>query len=108
MVLYVVGNNINAEWMRDHNDKLMIKAYQALWAGTSQKRKEKPKLHILDCKSSTDFKAEMKKLASISLFNRKHIDAIWPRAQAFKSHFMAIFAGIHLTFLMSLWEKLLL
>ena len=110
MVLYEVdGNYIDAELMRDHSDKSMIKAYQALWARTTRMRKENPKLHILDNEASAAFKAEIRKNCEYQLVPPDtHRRNLAERAiQTFKSHFIAILAGVDPTFPMSLWDRLL-
>ncbi len=110
MIFYTVdGNYINAEPMRDHSDKQMIKAYHALWERTTRKLKEKPKMHILDNEASAAFKAEIRKNCELQLVPPDtHRRNLAERAiQTFKSHFISVLAGVDPTFPMSLWDRLL-
>ena len=110
MIYYDVdGNYIDAEPMRDHNDKSMIKAYQALWERTTRKSREKPKMHILNNEASAAFKAEIRKNCEYQLVPPDtHRRNLAERAiQTFKSHFISILAGVDPTFPMSLWDWLL-
>jgi hypothetical protein len=110
MIYYHVdGNYIDAEPMRDHNDKSMIKAYRALWERTTRKSKEKPTMHILDNEASANFKTEIRKNCEYQLVPPDtHQRNLAERAiQTFKSHFISILAGVDPTFPMSLWDRLI-
>ena len=109
MVFYDVNTNyINVEPMKDHRDNSMIQAYQNLWARTMQNQKEKPSLHILDNEASTNFKTAIKTNCNLQLIPPDtHQQSLAERAiQTFKSHFIAILAGVDPTFPMNLWDHL--
>jgi hypothetical protein len=109
MVYYNVdANYINAEPMRNHSDSLMIQAYRLLWARTTRNCKEKPSMHILDNEASVAFKPEIKKNCDFQLIppdtHRRNLAEI--AIQTFKSHFIAILAGVNPSFPMNLWDRL--
>ena len=109
MVYYDVdANYIDAEPMRNHTDLAMIRAYQSLWGRTTKNCKETPNMHILDNEASTAFKAEIKKNCNLQLVPPDtHRRNLAERAiQTFKSHFIAILAGVDSTFPMNLWDRL--
>ena len=70
----------------------------------------KPTTHLLDNEASEEFKAEIRKNGTIQLVPPdKHQQNLPERAiQTFKNHFKAILAGVDDSFLMRLWDKLLL
>ncbi len=110
MIFYEVdGNYIDAEPMRDHNENVLIKAYEALWVRTTRKRQDKPTLHILDNEASAAFKAAIRKNCDLQLVPPDtHRRNLAERAiQTFKSHFISILAGVDPSFPMSLWDRLL-
>ena len=109
MVYYDVdANYIDAEPIRNHADPQMIVAYQKLWARTNRGRKIKPSLHILDNEASETFKAEIRKNCILQLVPPDtHRRNLAERAiQTFKSHFIAILAGVDPSFPMNLWDRL--
>jgi hypothetical protein len=69
----------------------------------------KPTTHLLDNKSSEEFKAEIRKKCTIQLVPPdNHQQNLAEQAiQPFKNHFKAILAGISDSFTMRLWDKLL-
>ena len=110
MVYYDVDANcIDVEPLRNHSDKQMISAYQALWERTNRGRKTKPKLHILDNEASSAFKTAIKENCDLQLVPPDtHRRNLAERAiQTFKSHFIAILAGVDPSFPMNLWDRLL-
>jgi hypothetical protein len=110
MVYYDVdGHYIDDEQMKDHNEKSMIKAYQALMACTTRNCKTKPKLHILDNKASVAFKAEIQKKCELRLImpDTHCLNLAERTFQTFKSHLILILAGVDPKFPMSLWDRLL-
>jgi hypothetical protein len=86
----------------------MIPAYKALWERTNRGRKIKPQLHILDNEASSGFKAAIRENCDLQLVPPDtHQRNLAERAiQTFKSHFIAILAGIDPSFPMSLWDWL--
>ena len=68
----------------------------------------KPKLHILDNEASDAFKAAIKENCDLQLVPPDtHRRNLAERAiQTFKSHFIAILAGVDPTFPMNLWDRL--
>ncbi len=110
MVYYNVhANYIKAEPMRIHADSSMIQANRLLWAQTTQNCKEKPSMHILDNEALMAFKAEIKKNCNLQLVPPDtHRRNLAERAiQTFKSHFIAILAGVDPSFPMNLWDRLI-
>jgi hypothetical protein len=109
MVFFDVdANYIDAEPIRNHHDNQMIPAYQALWKRTSRGRTNKPMLHILDNEASVAFKEEIQKNCTLQLVPPDtHRRNLAERAiQTFKSHFIAILAGVDESFPMNLWDRL--
>ncbi len=109
MVYYDVdANYIDAEPLQNHSDSQMISAYKALWERTYRGRKIKPQLHILDNEASSGFKASIRENCDLQLVPPDtHRRNLAERAiQTFKSHFIAILAGIDPSFPMSLWDRL--
>ncbi len=104
----VDANNIDAEPMKDHKDNSMIRVYQELWAWMTCNQKEKPSMHILDNKASDAFKKEIRTNCNLQLVppDTHHRNLAERAIQTFKSHFIAIFAGIDPSFPMSLWDWL--
>jgi hypothetical protein len=86
----------------------MIQAYRLLWARTTWNCKEKPSMHILDNEASVAFKTEIKKNCGLQLVPPDtHRRNLTERAiQTFKSHFIAILAGVDPSFPMNLWDHL--
>jgi hypothetical protein len=110
MVMFDVdANAIDAEPIRSHHDSQMIPAYQRLWQRINRGRVNKPKLHILDNEASEAFKAAIKENCDLQLVPPDtHRRNLAERAiQTFKSHFIAILAGIDPSFPMSLWDRLI-
>ncbi len=102
----VDANYIDAEPIRTHHDSQMIPAYQNLWKRTNRGRTKKPNLHILDNEASEAFKAEIRKNCELQLVPPDtHRRNLAERAiQTFKSHFIAILAGVDESFPMNLWD----
>jgi hypothetical protein len=110
MVLYKNdGNYIDAEPMQDSKDNSLVKAYNTLWARVTKSGKVKPTVHILDNKASARFKEESRKKFDLQLVPPDtHQQNLAKRAiQTFKSHFIAILAGLDPSLLMTLWDRLL-
>ncbi len=110
MVFFDVdANYIDAEPIRNHHDNQMIPAYQALWRRTSRGRTCKPMVHILDNEASEAFKEEIRKNCTLQLVPLDtHRRNLAERAiQTFKSHFIAILAGVDESFPMNLWDRLI-
>jgi hypothetical protein len=105
----VDANYIAVEPIRSHHDNQMIPAYQKLWSRVSQGRENKPKLHILDNEASEAFKSAIKENCDLQLVPPDtHRRNLAERAiQTFKSHFIAILAGVDHSFPMNLWDRLL-
>ncbi len=105
MVLVEVdGNFIDAEPMKNKLEGAMIKAYIALWMRLTASRTVKPTTHILDNKTSAEFKKEIQKNCKIQLVppdnHRRNLAE--QAIQTFKNHFKAILAGVDDTFPMRL------
>jgi hypothetical protein len=110
MVYYDVDANcIDVKPLRNHSDNQMIPAYKALWERTNRGRNNKPKMHILDNEASNTFKAAIKENCDLQLVPPDtHRRNLAERAiQTFKSHFIAILAGVDPSFPMNLWDRLL-
>ncbi len=110
MVYYDVdANYIDAEPIRNHADPQMIVAYQKLWERTNRSRKTKPNLHILDNEASEAFKSEIRKNCNLQLVppDTHHRNLAERAIQTFKSHFIAILAGVDPSFPMNLWDRLI-
>ncbi len=71
--------------------------------------KVKPAVHILDSKASARFKEEIRKIVTYSWSRRMHTgkNLAEQAIQTFKSHFIAILAGLDPSFPMTLWDRLL-
>jgi hypothetical protein len=111
MVLVEENENfIDAEPMKNKTSGLMIKVYLALWKQSSASGTVKPTLHLLDNEASEEFKAGIRKNCTIQLVPPdNHQQNLAEQAiQTFKNHFKAIIAGFDDSFLMRLWDKLLL
>ena len=104
----VDANYIDAEPLQSHHDNQMIPAYKKLWERTNRGRTSNPKLHILDNEASVVFKAAIKKNCDLQLVPPDtHRRNLAERAiQTFKSHLIAILAGVDPTFPMNLWDRL--
>jgi hypothetical protein len=64
MVLVEVGGNyINAEPMKNKLEGSMIKPYLALWNQLTASGTVKPKIHIMDNRTSEEYKKEIQKNA---------------------------------------------
>ncbi len=110
MLIYNVdGNYIDVEPMKDNKDNSMIKAYGALWGRIMKLRENKPSMHILDNEASTAFKAAIKQNCNLQLVppDTRHRNLAERAIQTFKSHFIAILAGVDPSFPMYLWDQLL-
>ncbi len=110
MVYYDVDANcIDVQPLRNHSDNQMIPAYKALWERTNRGRNNKPKMHILDNEASNAFKATIKENCDLQLVPPDtHRRNLAERAiQTFKSHFIAILAGVDPSFPINLWDRLL-
>ena len=105
----VDANYIAVEPIRSHHNNQMIPAYQKLWARVNQGRVLKPSLHILDTEALEAFKAAIKENCKLQLVPPDtHRRNLAERAiQTFKSHFIAILAGVDQSFPMNLWDRLL-
>jgi hypothetical protein len=102
------ANCIDAKPIRNHKDNQMIQVYQNLWTRTNCNRETKRNMHILDNEASEAFKTEIKKNCNLQLVPPDtHCRNLAERAiQTFKSHFIAILAGVDSSFPMSLWDRL--
>jgi hypothetical protein len=100
----VDANYIDAEPIRNHKDNQMIQAYQNLWTRTKCNRETKPNMQILGNEASEAFKTEIKKYCNLQLVPPDtHCRNLAERAiQTFKSHLIAILAGVNSSFPMSL------
>jgi hypothetical protein len=101
MVLYEIdGNYIDVEPMQDSRESSLIKAYNTLWARVTKSGKFRPTVHILDNKASELFKEEIRKNCDLQLVPPDtHRQNFAERAiQTFKSHFIAILAGLDPSF----------
>jgi hypothetical protein len=110
MIVYDVDRNyIDAEPVLDSNQRSLIDAYQALWKRLTIKRDEMPMMHIIDNKASQDFKVEIRKNCTLQMVPPDtHRHNLAERAiQTFKSHFIAILAGVDSNFPMQLWDRLI-
>jgi len=87
----------------------MIKAYLALWERLTATGMVKPTTHIMDNETSAEYKKAIRKNCTIQLVppNNHRCNLAERAIQMFKSHFIAIFAGVDDTFPMRLWDKLL-
>ena len=109
MVFYDIdANYIDAEPIRNHADPQMIGAYQKLWVRINRGRKIKPNLHILDNEASEAFKAAIQQNCNLQLVppDTHRRNQAERAIQTFKSHFIAILAGVDESFPMSLWDRL--
>jgi hypothetical protein len=110
MVLVEIdGNYIDSEPMKNKTEGSMIKAYLALWERLTATGTVKPTTHIMDNEASAEYKKVIRKNCTIQLVPpNNHRRNLAERAiQTFKSHFIAIIAGVDHTFPMRLWDKLL-
>jgi len=112
MVAYDVDSNyIDAEPAHDSNQRSLITAYQALWQRITKNasESEKPQMHIIDNEASQAFKDEIRKNCALQLAPPDtHRCNLAERAiQTFKSHFIAILAGVDSSFPMQLWDRLI-
>jgi hypothetical protein len=97
MVLYEIdGNYIDAEPMQDSQESSLIKAYNTLWARVTKSGKVRPTVNILDNEALELFKVEIRKNCDLQLDPPDtHRRNLAERAiQTFKSHFIAILAGL--------------
>jgi hypothetical protein len=104
----VDANYMYAKTIQNHKDNQMIQAYQKIWTCTNCNCKMKPNMHILDNEASEAFKTEIQKNCNLQLVPPDtHRKNLAERAiQTFKSHFIAILAGVDSSFPMSLWDRL--
>ena len=110
MVLVEIDRNyIDAEPMKNKTEGSMIKAYLALWERLTAIGTVKPTTHIMDNEASAEYKKVIRKNCTIQLVPpNNHRRNLAERAiQTFKSHFIAIIAGVDDTFPVRLWDKLL-
>jgi len=110
MVLVEIdGNYIDAEQMKNKTEGSMIKAYLALWERLTEIGAVKPTTHIMDNETSTEYKKVIRQNCTIQLVPpNNHRRNLAERAiQTFKSHFIAIIAGVDDSYPMRLWDKLL-
>jgi RNase P subunit RPR2 len=110
MVLFEIDRNyIDAEPMKNKTERLMIKAYMALWERITATGNIKPMTHIMDNEAPAEYKKVICKNCTIQLVPpNNHRQNLAERAiQTFKSHFIAILAGVDNAFQMQLWDKLL-
>ena len=101
MVLVEIdGNYIDAEPMKNKTEGSMIKAYLALWERLTATGTVKPTTHIMDNEASAEYKKVIRKNCTIQLVPpNNHRRNLAERAiQTFKSHFIAIIAGVDDTF----------
>jgi hypothetical protein len=110
MVLYEIdGNYIDAEPMQNSKDNSLVKAYNRVWARMTKSGKVKPTVHILDNEASAHFKEEIRKNCDLQLVppdtHRRNLAK--RTIQTFKSHFIAILAGLDPSFPMTLPDRLL-
>jgi len=109
MVYYDIdANYIDAEPIRSHADLQMINAYKKLWERTNRGQKTKPNLHILDNEASEAFKAAIRQNCNLQLVppDTHRRNQAERAIQTFKSHFIAILAGVDESFPMNLWDRL--
>ena len=109
MVLFEVdGNYIDAEPMKDSHENSLIKAYSTLWSRITKSGKVRPTVHILDNEASARFKETIRQNCDLQLVPPDtHRRNLAERAiQTFKSHFLAILAGVDPSFPMTLWDRL--
>lgn len=109
VLVNVDGNFIDAEPVKDHTDASLIKAYTTLWNRLTASKIVAPKLHVLDNEASTAFKAAIKTNCDLQLVPPDtHRRNLAERAiQTFKSHLIAILAGVNEFFSMQLWDRLI-
>jgi hypothetical protein len=109
VLVNVDGNYIDAEPVKDHTDASLIKAYTALWNRLTASKIVTPKLHVLDNEASAAFKTAIKMNCDLQLVPPDtHRRNLAERAiQTFKSHFIAILAGVDDSFPMQLWDRLI-
>ena len=109
MVLFKVDSNyIDAEPMKDSHEHLLIKAYSMLWSQITKSGKVRPTVHILDNEASARLKETIQQNCDLQLVSPDmHCCNLAERAiQMFKSHFLAILAGVDPSFPMMLWDRL--
>jgi len=109
VIVNVDANFIDAEPVKDHTDASLIQAYTALWTRLTASKTVAPKLHMLDNEASAAFKAAIKQNCDLQLVPPDtHRRNLAERAiQTFKSHLIAIFAGVDEFFPMQLWDRLI-
>ena len=110
MVMVEIDSNyIDAEPMKNKTGAEHIRAYLALLTRIRATGVCDPKTHILDNEASNDYQAEIKKHTKMQMVPPDtHRRNIAERAiQTFKSHFIAILAGVDPRFPIFLWCKLL-
>ena len=107
--MMIDANYIDAEPIRNHTDNQMIPAYHKVWERTTRGRTTKPNLHILDNEASEAFKVEIKKNCNLQLVppDTHHRNLAEKAIQTFKSHLIAILAGVDPSFPMNLWDRLI-
>ncbi len=100
--------------MKNKLEGSMIKPYLALWNQLTASGTVKPKIHIMDNRTSEEYKKEIQKNAQSKNCMIKLVppdNHRWNLAeqaiQTFKNHFKAILAGVDDTFPMQLWDTLL-
>ncbi len=110
MVLYEINwNYIDAEPMQDSRESSPIKAYNTLWVRVTNSGKVRPMVHILDNEASELFKEEIRKNCDLQLVppDTHRLNLAECAIQTFKSHFIAISAGLDPSFPITLWDRLL-
>jgi len=101
MVLVEIdGNYIDAEPMKNKTEGSMIKAYLALWERLTETGTVKPTTHIMDTEASAEYKKVIRKNCTIQLVppNNHRCNLAERAIQTFKSHFIAIIAGVDNSF----------
>ncbi len=94
--------------MKNKTEGLMIKAYLALCERLTATGIVKPTTHIMDNEASAEWRVIHKNCTIQLVPSNNHRCNLAERAiQTFKSHFIAILAGVDNTFPMQLWDTLL-
>ena len=96
----------------DQKKKYLPKLATAEWIGAwglTETGTVKPKTHIMDNEASAEYKKVIHQICTIQLVPpNNHRHNLTERAiHTFKSHFIAIIAGVDDSFPMRLWDKLL-
>jgi hypothetical protein len=104
-MLYIIdGNYIDTKPMQDSKDNSLVKAYNTLWVRVTKSGKVKPTVHILDNEALAHFKKEIRKKCDLQLVppDTQQGNLAERAIQTFKSHFIAILAGLDPSFPMPL------